>query len=149
MSEEHEIPGSERFACGRWLSLVKAGALLGGAIFVFFVARDPGRAPREPEFSEIGRWSDVEGRGEIEWTSDGMERLHAEGFPTEERAYRVTERSDHRFVVEREFTAEERSANPSWKTGKVVFQILSPDRIRRDFSAEAGVAAMEFTRVRP
>lgn len=137
-------------ARGKWNGLVKAFALLGVAVFVFFIARDPTPPVADASFSEIGRWSEVSGRGEIEWTAEGRERLFTGGEKVDDRAYRVLRISGGILVLERDYSPEELAAHPEWEgRGRVEYRILGPDRLRREFAPEAGVDAMEFARSRP
>lgn len=140
----------ENLARGKWYGFVKAAALLGVAVFVFLITKNPGPTPAENPFSEIGRWQEVEGRGEIEWRADGREILYEEGRKVDERDYRVVERTVESMIVEHGFSPEELEAHPEWRgRGRVSYRILGPHRLRRGFAGEAGVEAMEFLRERP
>lgn len=141
---------SNPIARGKWNSLVKAAALLGGAVFVFFLTKNPRGPADSGGFSEVGRWMESTGRGEIEWTGDGSERLFEEGRKIDERPYRVLEKSATRLVIEHAFSKEELEQHPEWNNrGRVEYGIQGPNRLRREFSPESGVKAMELERREP
>jgi hypothetical protein len=146
MNDEADLK-PENLARGKWLGLVKAVALLGVAVFVFLITKDPGGPSAGDPFSEIGRWKEVEERGEIEWKADGREILYEKGQKVDERDYRVVALTAESLVVEREFSPDELVAHPEWKgRGRVIYRILGSNRLRRDFTPESGVEAMEFVR---